>query len=249
MRIRRKWQPTPAKVRVPQPGHGLGWHLRRFLGSAGHMVGMLFAIGAIVMLNIGLTNGLIGLGLIPLLYATGYFFAERPRATSIGPMPAKDAPRIRAQLDELLAVIRMRVADDVYRSVQSIRDAVIFTLDHAGEQDQADPNVYLVRQTAIAYLPEALSNYIALPRIYAERQPIDGGRTSHDILLEQLYLMDVKVRRVAEEVLRRESQQLVAHSRFVTERYSDSSLDVGSHPPVSAPLNDSAKDHRSSRFH
>ena len=108
-------------------------------------------------------------------------------------MPAKDAPRIRAQLDELLAVIRMRVADDVYRSVQSIRDAVIFTLDHAGEQDQADPNVYLVRQTAIAYLPEALSTYVALPRIYAERQPIDGGRTSHDILLEQLYLMDIKV--------------------------------------------------------
>ena len=183
---------------------GYRWRIRRFLGSAGHMVGMLFAIGAIVMLNAGLTAGLIGLGLIPLLYATGYFFAERPRGDRIGPMPAKDAPRVRAQLDELLAVIRMRVADDVYRQRPEHPRRRDLHARSCRRQDQADPNVYLVRQTAIAYLPEALSTYVALPRIYAERQPIDGGRTSHDILIEQLYLMDMKVRRMAEEVLRRE---------------------------------------------
>jgi hypothetical protein len=197
---------------------------------------MLFAIAGIVMLNSGLTNGWIGLGLIVLLYATGYFFAERPRTATIGAVQSKDAPHIRAQLDELLAAVRLHVADDIYRRAQSIADAIVYTLDHAGEQDKADPNIYLVRQTATTYLPEALSAYLALPRPYAEQQPIEADRTPHDILLEQLNVMDMRVRRIAEAVIRRDSQELVAHGRFVADRYSASSLDVRDDLPPAGPL-------------
>ena len=209
---------------------GLGWRVRRFLGSAGHLLGMLFAIVGVVLLDAGLIGGIEGFAVIALLYATGYFIAARPRLTAFGSSRGKDATRIQASLDELVSAIRMRVADDIYRRVVSIRDAVMFTLDHAGETDQTDPDIYLVRKTAITYLPEALEAYLALPRSYAERQPIEGGRTSHDLLLDQLNLMDVRTRRVAEEVIKRDSQNLVKHGRFLSDRYQDSSLEVVSEP-------------------
>ena len=84
----------------------------------------------------------------------------------------------------------------------------------------------MVRQTATTYLPEALSTYLGLPRPYAERERLDGGRTPHDILLDQLYLMDLKVRQVAEDVVKHGSQRLVTHGRFLADRYSSSELNV-----------------------
>ena len=51
-------------------------------------------------------------------------------------------------------------------------------------------------------------------------------RTPHDILLDQLYLMDLKVRQVAEDVVKNGSQRLVTHGRFLADRYSSSELKV-----------------------
>jgi hypothetical protein len=211
--------------------------LWRFLGSPAHLVGTLFAIGAIVLLDGGLIGGWTGVALIPLMYVTGFAVVARRQymAAHVGPLAARDAPRIRAQLDEMIASIRMRVSDDIYRRVVMIRDAIVFTLDRAGEESDADPNVYLVRQTARTYLPEALAAYLSLPRDYAERQPVEGGMTSHELLLKQLYLMDLKTRQVAEYVLQRDSRELVKHGRFVAERYGTSSLDVGHLPAPGMP--------------
>jgi hypothetical protein len=233
----------------PFVGVGFGWRLKRFLGSGGHIVGMLAAIGGILLLDGGLTDGWIGIALVPVLYLTGYFFAARPRiGHSVRPMMARDAPQVRARLDELLSAIRPRVSEDIFWRVVGIRDAIVFTLDHAGQAGEADPDVYLVRQTARAYLPEALSTYLALPREYAEQHHLDNGRTSHDVLLEQLQLMDRNTRKVAEGLIRRNSQQLLAHGRFLTERYSPNSLDVDAVvPAASLPLSEA--DTRSQRFH
>ena len=124
----------------------------------------------------------------------------------------------------MLATVRRRVPSDIYQVVLSIRDAIVFTLDHAGDM-QTDPDIYAVRQTAMTYLPEALSKYIALPRSYAERQIVDKGKTSHDILLDQLVLMETKVHEVADAVIERESQRLVTHGRFIADRFGESSLE------------------------
>jgi len=203
---------------------GIGWRVRRFLGSPGHVVGSLLGIVGILLLDAGLVHGLLAVGVIVGLYAVGYFFASRPRlATDIGSPQAKDADQIEAGLDQMLSAIRREIAPDIYEPVESIRDAIVFTLDHAGDL-QTDPDIYTVRQTALTYLPEALSRYLSLPRAYAERQIVTDGKTAHDILLEQLKLMEEKAHEVAEAVIERQSQRLVTHGRFIAERFSDSAL-------------------------
>ena len=136
-----------------------GWRIRRFLGSKGHVVGMLFAIIGILLLNNGLTNGVVGLGLVLLLYGTGYFFASRPQHEALALAGAKDAPEIHDGLDEILATIRPRVADDIYYRVRSIRDAIVFTLETPAIGTRSTRASHMVRQTATTYLPEALSTY------------------------------------------------------------------------------------------
>lgn len=234
-----KAQRPPQHTRLLRVDPGIGWRIRRFLGSPGHVVGALLGIVGIVMLNVGLISGLLAVGVIAGLYAIGYFLASRPQiAADIGVAPAKDADKIEVGLDQMLSTIRRRISPDIYQVVLNIRDAIVFTLDHAGEM-QTDPDIYAVRQTAMTYLPEALSKYIALPRAYAERQVVDKGKTSHDILLDQLRLMETKVQEVADAVIERESQRLVTHGRFIADRFGQSNLepDLGENAPTNVTAN------------
>jgi len=204
---------------------GVGWRIRRFLGSPGHVVGALLGIVGILMLDAGLLHGLLAVGVIVGLYAIGYFLASRPHITNdFGVAPSPEADRIEAGLDQMLATIRKQVAADIYHHVVAIRDAAVFTLEHAGTM-QTDPDIYAVRQTVMTYLPEALTKYLSLPRAYAERQVIENGRTSHDVMLEQLLVMEAKVREVADLVIQRDSDRLVTHGRFIAERFGSSTLE------------------------
>jgi hypothetical protein len=224
-----KGQSAP-RARLLRVDPGIGWRIRRFLGSRGHVVGALLGIVGILLLDAGLVHLPLAIPVIVGLYAIGYFLASRPQMTTdFGLQPNKESEKIEAGLDQMLATIRKQVAPDIYAKVVSIRDAAVYTLDHA-ENQQIDPDVYAVRQTVMTYLPEALTKYLSLPRAYAERQILENGKTSHQVMLEQLEAMDAKVHEVADLVIERDSQRLVAHGRFIADRFSDSNLEATDDP-------------------
>ena len=68
---------------------------------------------------------------------------------------------------------------------------------------------------------------MALPRAYAERRPVASGQTPHDVLLGQLDLMDQKMREAADAILAHDSEKLLANGRFLADRFSTSSLQIG----------------------
>jgi hypothetical protein len=202
--------------------------LEPFIYSRRNIAGTLLALGGLALYFVGITSGPLGLGIIAALYAIGYLVVPPERGLSLTLDAAQDAGEIRDGLQRLLNSIRGRVADDIYARVESIRDSILVTLpkNSSAGSDAADPNVYLIRQTALTYLPQALDSYLAVPRLYAERRAVADGRTPHDVLLEQLDLMDTKMREVAEDVVRHDSERLLAHGRFLAERFATSSLQL-----------------------
>jgi len=234
-----KSPPARYRPRLLRVDPGIGWRIRRFLGSPGHVLGALGAVFGVILLDAGIVHLPLAAVVIAGLYVIGYFVAARPQLSNLGQNEAKDANQIEAGLDELLATIRKRVAIDIYRHVVSIRDAVVFTLQHAGDRYQADADLYSVRQTAMTYLPEALSRYLSLPRAYAENERLADGKTAHDALIGQLELMEDNTRRVADSIVQRESERLLTHGRFLSDRLGTSSLDpslpAAPQPPAPDP--------------
>ena len=124
-----------------------------------------------------------------------------------------------------MRALRGKVAPDLYAKVQSIQASILRTLDmEAVPGDGADPNVYLIRQTALAYLPDAFSTYLRMPRAVAERRAIADGRTPHDVLLDQLDLMDRRLADVADDMARHDSDKLLANGRFLAENNLESRI-------------------------
>jgi hypothetical protein len=198
-----------------------------FLYSRRNIVGSLLALGGLALHFIGLIAGLEWLPITAALYLIGVLLVPGERGLVLQLGAAEDASEVRSGLDRLIRSLRGKVADDLLAKVVSIQGSILATLATEGSVgDAADPNVYLIRQTALAYLPDAFSTYLRMPRLMAERRAIAGGRTPHDVLLDQLDLMDRRLADVADDMARHDSDKLLANGRFLAEKFGVSALQI-----------------------
>ena len=198
-----------------------------FLYSRKNIAGSLLGIGGLALLFLGVTSGVIGLAVVAGLYGIGYLVVPPERGLAVTLFGTQDTHDITDGLTRLLVSIRNRVAADVYNEVGSICRSIVETLPQNGTGiDPADPNVNLIRQTALNYLPQALDAYLAIPRMYAEGRPVQDGKTAHDILMDQLKLMDSKMKEMANAIAQNDTERLLANARFVQERFASSSLQL-----------------------
>ena len=210
--------------------------LRRFLVSRKSLAGFALAGLGLALTFLGVLTGPLWLTIVVGLYFVGAILMPGKRAVDPRLDAAADAKTIREGLDELVRRVQFKVAPDILAKVDSIRKAILVTLDD-DDRGVADPTVYLIRQTALDYLPSALSAYLALPRIYAERRPTMRGRTPHDVLLEQLALMESKMHEAADAKLAHDSERLLENGRFIADRFGTSSLRIDATPvPVAEPV-------------
>jgi hypothetical protein len=200
--------------------------LERFLFSRRNIAGSVLGLGGVALLVAGITGGVVGLGAIAAFYAIGFLAVRPERGLNLRLDQTQDIEELRDQLDHMIISIRFRVKDDIYNRVQEIRNSILFLVSHSDPVEMVDPEVYTIRQIALRYLPEALSAYLEVPRIYAELRPVANGRTPHDVLLDQLNLMDAKLREVGDDMMRHDSEQLLANGRFLAERFARSSINV-----------------------
>lgn len=98
---------------------------------------------------------------------------------------------------------------------------------------------YSVMATATDYLPEAVGGYLRLPRRFADTRPVDEGKTSLMVLVDQLDLLGATMDHVFDAVCRDDANALVAHGRFLTEKFGPASsggdLEVKAGPDVPMP--------------
>lgn len=199
---------------------------RNFLYSKRNIVGSLLALGGLALYFVGLIPGLLWIPIVIALYLAGVLLVPAERGLGMKLDAQRETVNLRDTLDRLLIGIRGRVADDIYEKVANIRRSILATAQWETAGDATDPNVFLIHQTALDYLPGALAAYLKVPRAYAETRPVQGTQTAHDVLLEQLQLMDAKMTEIANDLSRHDTDMLLSHGRFLAERFGSNSLDV-----------------------
>jgi phage FluMu protein gp41 len=164
--------------------------------------------------------------------ALGDFFARIIGRGEREPEPVV-IPRAPTNQDLLDALVRVEqlvaggavpavVASRVGRVVQTVRDTIP-RLGNLGGSAQA----YSVMATATDYLPEAIGGYLRLPRQWADSRPVDRGKTSLMILIDQLDLLGSTMDKVFDAVNRADAAALVAHGRFLAEKFGTGSTGGG----------------------
>ena len=112
-------------------------------------------------------------------------------------------------------VVPAPVASRVSRVSQTVRD----TIPRLSNLVAGSPQAYNVMATATDYLPEAIGGYLRLPRQWADSRPVDRGKTSLMVLIDQLDLLAATMDKVFDAVCRADAAALVAHGRFLEEKF------------------------------
>ncbi len=155
--------------------------------------------------------------------------------TSQDLLDAIDRVESQARAGKVPGMVQSRLG----RVARIVRDTVP-RLDTLG---QGSPQAYNVMATATNYLPDAIGGYLRLPRQWADSRPVDRGKTSLMILIDQLDLLGATMDKVFDAVCRADAEALVVHGRFLAEKFGAASgggeLRIGATPlppmPTSGP--------------
>jgi len=107
------------------------------------------------------------------------------------------------------------VAERVRRICATARD----TIPRLNQLGGGSRDAHSVMATVTSYLPEALGAYLRLPRSFADRRPVDKGKTSLMVLVDQLDLLAATMDDIFEAACRSDAEALVAHGRFLAEKF------------------------------
>jgi hypothetical protein len=162
-------------------------------------------------------------------WLTGRSRKKAPEPASVPAAPTEaDILASLARVEVMLAdgtapaVVRSRVV----RVDRTIRE----TLPKLSQLGWGSADAYAVVATATDYLPEAVGGYLRLPRDWANSRPIEGGKTALMVLIDQLELLASTMDKMLDAANRADAQALIAHGRFLQEKFGHPSPDVPTEP-------------------
>jgi hypothetical protein len=206
----------PAEQGMMKGGATLVAPIRAYLTSRKHLAGSILAL---VGAGLALVDpvGPAGIALVAGFYLAGALAVPGNRAIS---RYGWDPRNVASALTNEIAAVSGRVPPLVIERIQqielTIRSEILPGIDHL---PPGSVELYLIERTARDYLPAAVDAYLRLPGDYVSSQPGSRGRTALHVLLEELGLLDAEMRRIAELVHRSDMDRLLAHRRFLADRF------------------------------
>lgn len=145
---------------------------------------------------------------------------------------------ILAALDRAEAMVASGAVPGVVTSrVKRVTGTVRQTMPRLRNLGLGSADAYSVMATATDYLPEAIGGYLRLPRQWADSRPVENGKTSLLLLIDQLDLLGSTMDKIFDAVVRVDAQALIVHGRFLQEKFghaSDGGM-LGTPPPPPTP--------------
>jgi len=164
-----------------------------------------------------------------------------PAAPPLPPTPAAPTEAdILAALDRVVAMVAGgSVPAAVQSRVKRVAETVRQTMPRLRNLGLGSADAYSVMATATDYLPEAIGGYTRLPRKWADSRPVENGKTSLMLLIDQLDLLGATMDKIFDAVVRVDADALIAHGRFLQEKFGHAStggsLDLGDQPAPPQP--------------
>jgi hypothetical protein len=171
------------------------------------------------------------------LYAAGALAVPRRSA------PQEDEPyddrvdvaRLRAALEERRKGLIGRVPTEVIKEVDRVAAALEELFERPDLLRRGSPEAFVIERLVDDYLPTALDAYLSLPRAFAGTHRLADGRTPRQVLLDQLSLLEKVTREAIEDASQGETDRLLAHERFLADRFGPHALDLSTPDPPEAP--------------
>jgi hypothetical protein len=141
-----------------------------------------------------------------------------PRLAPPPPDPGDDARAIRRSLPQVSAMTSGRLPVAYQAKVDEILRRTDGLLKYSDKFPIGSEDLYVVKQTALDYLPTTINAYLALPPGYGYAPVGTEAKPALHVLWEQLCLLESKLDDIEAGIHRRHADGLLANGRFLHER-------------------------------
>jgi hypothetical protein len=186
-------------------------------GVASAAGGVALGLGAV-----GAGVALLVAGPVICVGALAVFMARQKREQ---PPPDPDAATL-AGLDAFVADTHGKVPTTVQARIDRIASTVRATIPRLDQLGSHTLEAHAVVRTATSYLPEAVAAYMRLPRDFADRRAVSGGKTALSLLCDQLDLLASKMDELFDAACRDDVDALLAHGRFLADKFATGALAI-----------------------
>lgn len=155
---------------------------------------------------------------------------DAPAPEQATPAAPTEADIQRSLTDVESLVGSASVPAPVRSRVLRVTKAVRKTLPRLGFLGVGSYDAYSVIATATNYLPQAVGAYLRLPRDWADTRPVENGKSSLMLLIDQLDLLGVTMEKIYDAANATDAAALIANGRFLQEKFGHPSR-----PPVVSP--------------
>jgi len=154
------------------------------------------------------------------LYALGWLLTPAPQVVDVDLTQALSIDALMIRLDALIDRVRPALPAELGTRLDAIRASIGEVLPKLAGEIGASDDLYLVRETVLRYLPETLSNYLALPPLFRTTHPLREGKTARELLADQLAVLDTQMREVVGNVARGNAEALLTNGRFLEAKFA-----------------------------
>ena len=158
------------------------------------------------------------------LYAVGYLVTPKNQPVDLHLKGQLDAAEIKGELEGLVAKVKNRVSKEVLGHVLNIQNSILEVLPTLTRDGAYTHHAYIVKQTALEYLPETLETYLNLPPAFARLHTVKDGKTAQQLLLGQLELLDTTLQDIVVDIHQNDTDRLLINGRFLEEKFRKSDL-------------------------
>ena len=106
--------------------------------------------------------------------------------------------------------------------IQATLTELLPNLSRLEERGVLSPRAtFTVLETVRRYLPDTLSGYLRLPKLYAQVHPLGDGKTASQSLVEQLRLLDGSLKEIAVNAFAGDAEALRVNGQFLQSRFAE----------------------------
>lgn len=196
--------------------------LRLYLYSTRNIVGCCLGFGGLLLLF----AGVIGSGwplIVAGLYAAGALGWPRNTLAEAAVNSEVSADQLVQHLERLVARVAKGLPAGALERLRSIQATLVELLPRLRALKESGAvsaqSAFTIQETLRRYLPDMLAGYLRLPPAFARLQPLKDGRTSAQVLTEQLSLLDESLKKIAQEAFAGDAEALLDSGRFLQQKF------------------------------
>ena len=195
---------------------------QKWLYSKKNVVGCAAAMIAIVLYLGGIIDAF-AWAIIFGFYMAGYMIAPQEKTTVFFHFANESLGDYRGFLDRLYKNSAEQLPSQAKEKLNSIRinaHELLDFLDKSPEQlTSFNTNLHTIKKIFDQYLPNLINRYIKLPRSYAENVVLINKKTTKDMLMEQLTILDEQVVKIAHAIYENDTLALQTHGKLLEQKF------------------------------